>query len=217
MESTNRIEALSDAIFGLALTFLVVKMEIPKNYAEFESMSHGFVGFFVTFIMLFIIWNNQGRTLNAITHVDAVFKLLTACFLFTILFFVFPLKYLFTMSVEILLPMTNVEHSIIETLSLSQIKQLIQTFSQSIIAIFGLLMLMHIYIFFNQGKLILCHPEAFVKREIFMDAVIIILASLSYSLVIISTPEYLYFTGLIYTLIVPCRFVIYQYYKKSIN
>ena len=100
MVSKSRIEALSDAIFGLALTFLVVKMEIPKSYAEFESMSHGFIGFFITFLMLFIIWNNQARLLSSIDKVDAPLKALLACFLFTILFFVFPLKYMFTLALE---------------------------------------------------------------------------------------------------------------------
>jgi len=40
-EGVNRLEALSDAIFGLALTFLVVRMDVPKNVAEFQSMTGG--------------------------------------------------------------------------------------------------------------------------------------------------------------------------------
>ena len=53
LETPERIETLSDAIFGLALTFLVVKIEIPKNFSEFEATSHNFIGFFLTFIAPF--------------------------------------------------------------------------------------------------------------------------------------------------------------------
>ncbi|TMN88173.1 hypothetical protein CWB72_13715 [Pseudoalteromonas phenolica] len=215
MVSKSRIEALSDAIFGLALTFLVVKMEIPKSYAEFESMSHGFIGFFITFLMLFIIWNNQARLLSSIDKVDAPLKILLACFLFTILFFVFPLKYMFTLALETFFPFYQSAIKMEETLTLSQISQLIHIFSSTLMTIFGLLMLMNIYIYKNREKLILTVSKISIKREIFTDLAIVLVALLSHTMVYLLSPNLLYLTGVIYLLILPTRWLLGKRYKEE--
>ena len=215
MVSKSRIEALSDAIFGLALTFLVVKMEIPKSYAEFESMSHGFIGFFITFLMLFIIWNNQARLLSSINKVDAPLKILLACFLFTILFFVFPLKYMFTLALETFFPFYQSAIKMEETLTLSQISQLIHIFSSTLMTIFGLLMLMNIYIYKNREKLILTVSKISIKREIFTDLAIVLVALLSHTMVYLLSPNQLYLTGVIYLLILPTRWLLGKRYKEE--
>ena len=215
MVSKSRIEALSDAIFGLALTFLVVKMEIPKSYAEFESMSHGFIGFFITFLMLFIIWNNQARLLSSINKVDAPLKILLACFLFTILFFVFPLKYMFTLALETFFPFYQSAIKMEETLTLSQISQLIHIFSSTLMTIFGLLMLMNIYIYKNREKLILTVSKISIKREIFTDLAIVLVALLSHTMVYLLSPNLLYLTGVIYLLILPTRWLLGKRYKEE--
>lgn len=215
MVSKSRIEALSDAIFGLALTFLVVKMEIPKSYAEFESMSHGFIGFFITFLMLFIIWNSQARLLSSIDKVDAPLKALLACFLFTILFFVFPLKYMFTLALETFFPFYQSAIKMEETLTLSQISQLIHIFSSTLMAIFGLLMLMNIYIYKNCEKLILTVSKISIKREIFTDLAIVLVALLSHTMVYLLSANLLYLTGMVYLLILPSRWLLSKRYKEK--
>lgn len=215
MVSKSRIEALSDAIFGLALTFLVVKMEIPKSYAEFESMSHGFIGFFITFLMLFIIWNNQARLLSSINKVDAPLKILLACFLFTILFFVFPLKYMFTLALETFFPFYQSAIKMEETLTLSQISQLIHIFSSTLMTIFGLLMLMNIYIYKNREKLILTVSKISIKREIFTDLAIVLIALISHIMVYLLSANLLYLTGMVYLLILPTRWLLGKRYKEE--
>ena len=215
MISKSRIEALSDAIFGLALTFLVVKMEIPKNYAEFESMSHGFIGFFITFLMLFIVWNNQARLLSSIEQIDTSLKALLACFLFTILFFVFPLKYMFTLALETFFPFYHSEIKMEETLSVSQISQLIHIFSSTLMAIFGLLMLMNAYILFNRQKLVLIVSPMSIKREIFTDLSTVLIALLSHILVYFLSANYLYLTGLVYLLILPSRWLLSKRFSEN--
>lgn len=215
MVSKSRIEALSDAIFGLALTFLVVKMEIPKSYAEFESMSHGFIGFFITFLMLFIIWNNQARLLSSINKVDAPLKILLACFLFTILFFVFPLKYMFTLALETFFPFYQSAIKMEETLTLSQISQLINIFSSTLMTIFGLLMLMNIYIYRNCEKLILTVSKISIKREIITDLAIVLIALISHIMVYLLSANLLYLTGMVYLLILPTRWLLGKRYKEE--
>lgn len=52
----SRIEGFSDAVFGFALTLLVVSLEVPQSYAELRDTLGGFVSFAATFAVVMWIW-----------------------------------------------------------------------------------------------------------------------------------------------------------------
>lgn len=207
-EGAGRLEALSDAIFGLALTFLVVRMDVPKNVAEFQSMTGGFIGFFVTFILLFIIWNKQGRFLRAVEYIDGKVKFLTACFLFLILFFVFPLKYLFTLSVELLLGTAFSSQAFSSSMDSNNIAYLLQMFALGFGSIYLLLCCMYVYSFKRREILGLKLPLPQLKLEVAHYFLVVLVSMLSFVLSLWVSASSLYFAGLVYLLLLPGRYLL---------
>jgi uncharacterized membrane protein len=52
----SRLEGLSDAVFGFAITLLVVSLEVPNTYEELRNLMRGFVAFGASFAVLIMIW-----------------------------------------------------------------------------------------------------------------------------------------------------------------
>lgn len=92
----SRIEGFSDAVFGFAITLLIVSLEVPKTSTELFATMRGFGAFLVTFFMLSAIWYAQYLFFRRYGLIDRVTVVLNLALLFTILFFVYPLKFLFT-------------------------------------------------------------------------------------------------------------------------
>lgn len=47
----SRIEGFSDAVFGFALTLLVVSLEVPESFDGLKQILGGFVPFAITFAL----------------------------------------------------------------------------------------------------------------------------------------------------------------------
>jgi hypothetical protein len=91
----SRIEGLSDAVFGFAITLLVVSLEVPRTAGEVLHAMRGFLPFAFTFAMLFMVWRTQFTFFRRYGLEDKKTVLLNALLIFTVLFFVYPLKFFF--------------------------------------------------------------------------------------------------------------------------
>jgi uncharacterized membrane protein len=97
----SRLEALSDAVFAFAMTLLVVSLEVPKSFRELRSNLQGFVAFAICFGMLVHIWWEHNSFYRRFGLQDPITVLLNSVLLFVVLFFVYPLKFLFTSFVAV--------------------------------------------------------------------------------------------------------------------
>ena len=91
----TRVEGFSDAVFGFAVTLLIVSLEVPKTSSELLETMHGFGAFVATFVILAGIWYAQFTFFRRYGLEDRVTVILNLVLLFTVLFFVYPLKFLF--------------------------------------------------------------------------------------------------------------------------
>lgn len=89
----SRLEGLSDAVFGFAITLLIVALEVPKTSGELLETMRGFAGFAVTFFMLYLLWYRQFMFFRRYGLEDTPTVVLNGALLFLVLFFVFPLKF----------------------------------------------------------------------------------------------------------------------------
>jgi hypothetical protein len=101
----SRLEALSDAVFAFAATLLVVSLEVPHTYPQLVANLRGFVAFGLTFAMLVVIWSAHNGFFRRYGLQDGRTVVLNSALLFVVLFYVYPLKFLFSVFVNSFLGM----------------------------------------------------------------------------------------------------------------
>ena len=99
----TRLDSFSDAVFGFALTLLVVSLDVPKTFADLVTTMRGFPAFALCFLFLALIWNGHYKYCRRYGLDDATSRFLTCVMLFLVLFYVYPLKFLFNFSITSLL------------------------------------------------------------------------------------------------------------------
>jgi len=162
----SRIEGLSDAVFGFAVTLLVVSLEVPKTFNELAEAMHGFGAFAISFALLVLVWWTQYKFFRQYGLQDNITILLNAVLLFVVLFYVYPLKFLFSFLInrftgghgEVRLPNGNVE-AMIE--NQEQLSALMVIFSIGYLAVFGVFVLLYWHAYRKRAELQLDELEIF--------------------------------------------------------
>jgi len=205
-EEISRIEGLSDAVFGFAITLLVVSLEVPKTFNELASAMSGFGAFAISFALLFLVWYNQHKFFRRYGLQDTLTIILNAILLFVVLFYVYPLKFLFTFLVsrftgghgEVRLPNGNIE-SMLE--NDGQMGTLMLIFGIGYLAIFVVFVLLHIHAYRKKEQLELNSLETFDTVSSIQEAVLnCAIALVSISLVWFGGPRFAGFAGMAYML-----------------
>src|SRR5215831_14403615 len=95
----TRLESFTDAVFAFAVTLLVVSLEVPHTFAELVAAMKGFVAFALCFLILMQTWyfHYKFSRRYGLQTVYTIF--LTAVLIFVVLFYVYPLKFMFTLAV----------------------------------------------------------------------------------------------------------------------
>jgi Endosomal/lysosomal potassium channel TMEM175 len=200
----SRIEGLSDAVFGFAITLLVISLEVPKTFNELASAMSGFGAFAISFALLFLVWFNQHKFFRRYGLQDNITILLNAILLFVVLFYVYPLKFLFSFLVnritgghgEIRLPNGNIETMLEND---GQMGSLMLIFGIGYLAIFTVFVLLHVHAYRRRVALELNALEQFDTISSIQESALNCgVALVSMSLVWIGGAHYSGFAGMTY-------------------
>ena len=90
----SRVEAITDAVFAIAITLLIVSHDVPRDYVHFRSVMWSFCGFAVTFFVLIAIWYNTFKFHRRFGLEDGYTIFLSSILIFVVLYYIYPLKFM---------------------------------------------------------------------------------------------------------------------------
>ena len=91
----SRLEEFSDAVFGFALTLLVLSSTVPRSYDQLTGMLQGLPAFACCFALLVWIWHEHQTFFERYPAADGLTILLNSLLLFAVLIYIYPLKFMF--------------------------------------------------------------------------------------------------------------------------
>ncbi len=166
----SRLEGLSDAVFGFAITLLVVSLEVPRTFGELRQAMDGFVAFAVSFGMLLLVWYQHYSFFRRYGLRDTMTMLLNSVLLFVVLFYVYPLKFLSTVLINIFflggrgLTVTRADGTIEPVITQAQMAPMLVIFGLGYVAVFFVFVLLYLHAYRQRAALELNELELFDTR-----------------------------------------------------
>ena len=205
----KRIEAFSDAVFAFAVTLLIVSLEVPKSYEELLITMRGFFAFGISFILLMFIWYEQNIFFRRYGLDDLLTVVLNCTLIFLVLFYVYPLKFLFTLVFSQQIYGDGRSPFIIQA---TELPQLMVIYATGYILIYFLFSLMYVHALRKRAQLELTERELFEsKTKIYKNLILIAIGVISILVTLGVKPENAGFGGFVYFLIGPAYSIFFRY------
>jgi uncharacterized membrane protein len=203
----QRIETFSDGVFAFAVTLLIVSLEVPKSFEELLTTMRGFFAFGISFLLLVMIWNEQHRFFRNYGLEDMWTITLNGTLLFIVLFYVYPLKFLFTLMFS---DQIYGLHKSPFTINQSQVPMLMMIYALGFVAIYGLFLLMYLHAIRNATRLGLTPVEKFDCRSGLYRILIMVVAGFgSFIMALLLNKENAGYAGFAYFLIGPAIWIFF--------
>lgn len=225
MQAT-RLENLTDAVFGFSITLLVISSQVPTTYIELQASMYSFIGFIFCTMLLLGLWNNHSNFFLYYGLSDGKTKVLNALFLFVLLFYIYPLKYLFSYigtaiyatlkrslgdSSEAL--RTAVKNLNAAELNVEQWEDLMIRFGLGLVFIYGIIILMHLNALKQSEELQLNLREKYITNTFIHNYIQLMLISVaSIMVVVIFGGTAAGYSGMVY-LLTPIIIPLYKKYR----
>ena len=202
------IEAFSDAVFGFAVTLLIVSLEVPKSFEELLITMRGFFAFSVSFLLLMLIWTEQNMFFRRFALDDKTIIFLNSLLIFIVLFYVYPLKFLFALLFSSI--GTEIE------IKQSQIPELMFIYGAGYVSIYLIFFFMYLHASRKKEDLELTDKELFhTKTRMWAQLILVFVGLLSVVTALLLPPERAGLAGFIYFIIGPAFTIYYTIRKKQ--
>jgi uncharacterized membrane protein len=169
----TRLEAFCDVVFGFAITLLVVSLEVPRSFEELLNVMRGFLPFAACFAQFVLIWVTHYRFSRRYGLEDGYTVFLNVLLLFIVLFYVYPLKFLFTHLLGGLVGMESIASVPVHDTSV-----LMRVYGLGFAAVFALFALMYLHAYKLREKLGLNPVESLITRASLQENIALMLFGL---------------------------------------
>jgi uncharacterized membrane protein len=174
----TRLEAFCDVVFGFALTLLVVSLEVPKTYAEMMAAMRGFLPFAVCFSQLVMIWLAHYRFSRRFGLEDPYTVFLNIVLLFLVLFYVYPLKFVFAL---VFSQLTGTDFA--RGVGWHEAAVLMRVYAVGFTAVFSLFTLMYAHAYKLRNELDLNPVEVLItKSTLSENSIMVVVGVVSFAL-----------------------------------
>ena len=162
-----RVEALSDAVFAFSVSLLVASLEVPQTFDELAQSINGALPFFATVAVLFTLWYQQYIFFRHYGMNDFFTIMLNLVYLAVILFYVYPMKFLFSLLLTAWTGINLFPRAAGRTvITAGQFRELIVLYSVGYFLIWAILFLLHQRAIHISTKLELSRYElAYTRKE----------------------------------------------------
>jgi uncharacterized membrane protein len=200
-----RVETFSDAVFAFALTLLVVSLDVPTSYGELMKLMAGFVPFACSFALLTWIWYEHNIFFRRYGLQDGYTVAVNAGLLFVVLFYVYPLKFLFTTAFSFFIPALRSESM---RMSPHELANLFAIYGAGFITIFLMFGMLYLRAYRQRDRLGLSALEVLdVKVAAGSHLVSVAVGVLAVGVALLAPGDYPAFSGFSYFLMGPAHWL----------
>ena len=165
----TRIEGLSDGVFAIAIALLLISSDVPEKFSELKLFLKDFLPFAATITLLMVIWYQHYIFFFRFGLRDASIVAINTILLFLILFYVYPLKFLFKTLATLFTGLVSDNNEMLETLFTETItpsdsETLMVIYGFGAASIFFTIALMYYYAYLKRESLDLDKLEVFETK-----------------------------------------------------
>lgn len=90
----SRVDNLTDAVFGIAITLLIFNLENPNSFETLLSFTQTLPAFLLSISFIVLIWNEHLNFSRIYAFNDTWLLILNTLFIGLVIFYVYPLRFL---------------------------------------------------------------------------------------------------------------------------
>ena len=174
-----------------------------ETFAELMTAMRGFGAFAICFTLLFLVWFNQYKFFRRYGLQDTWTIVLNSALIFVVLFYIYPLKFLFNLLVNLWMgipaEVTLADGTVHPVILQEQVPKLMLVYSGGYVALFAIFILLFLHAYALRGALALTRLEIFETRTSIGNCAINVgVGAISIGVALIGGVKYAGAAGLVY-------------------